>query len=363
MRHFGKFLRRPTAWAAAGCLVGSASTAIAQPEIYGDPYSSRFILIPPGADDWTLHFRVGALVGFNISADFTSRGTFGVSGNNPAQGIYDDGYVRQDSESANDGLTGFWGYNNASQYNAAAQTLQMSATSSYSTSSSSSESGQAFPGFELAYGDNYWYWKHARVGWELGFGMLFISNISDNQPMAATATQSMYTFNTGNIVVPGAPYQGGPSGQGPLIPSSPFSTDSQTVSGTVTGTQNLDVNLYTIRLGPCFYWDVTDNIGVSLGAGPAIGIASGEYTFNENIIVNGITTHNSGKIESTEVVYGGYVNAAVMYHIEDNGKRADIYLSAQYMPLGDATFGSGGREAQLKLGGQIYVSAGINWPF
>jgi hypothetical protein len=63
------------------------------------------------------------------------------------------------------------------------------------------------------------------------------------------------------------------------------------------------------------------------------------------------------------VVFGGYVNAAVMYHVQDLGRNADFYVSFQYMPMGDATFGSGGREGQLNLGGQVYISAGINWPF
>jgi hypothetical protein len=362
-KHLGKCFRSPGAWAAVGCLLGASSTALAQPEVYGDPSSSRFILIPPGADDWTLHFRVGALVGLNIKADFTTRGTFGVSGNDPSKGIYDNGYVRPDSESANDGLTGFWGYNNASQLSG--QTLQMSATSSFMTANSTSESGKVFPGFELAYGDNYWYWKHARVGWELGFGMLPIE-ISENRPMAASVNQSTYSFDVSGLLpfVPGAGYQGNLNKDGPLIPYSPFHTDTQQISnGTVTGTRKLDLNLFTLRLGPSFYWDVADNVGVSLGAGPAMGIATGEYSFNENIIANGVNSHNSGKIDSTEVVYGGYVNATVMYHIHDNGKIGDIYLSAEYMPLGDATIGGGGQEGQLKLGGQVYISAGLNWPF
>ena len=55
-----------------------------------------------------------------------------------------------------------------------------------------------------------------------------------------------------------------------------------------------------------------------------------------------------------------YVNGTLMYHVLDN---ADFYLSAQYMPLGNASFSSGGRHAELNLVSQIYVSLGINWPF
>jgi hypothetical protein len=33
------------------------------------------------------------------------------------------------------------------------------------------------------------------------------------------------------------------------------------------------------------------------------------------------------------------------------------------MPLGNANFSGGERQAQLDLGGQLYISAGISWPF
>jgi hypothetical protein len=60
------------------------------------------------------------------------------------------------------------------------------------------------------------------------------------------------------------------------------------------------------------------------------------------------------------VACGGYVNGALMYHVQED---ADIYIGAQYMPMGDATISGGGREGRLNLGGQLYFSVGINWPF
>src|SRR5208282_513172 len=82
----------------AGCLAGMALHALAQPEIYGNPDSYAFIRIPSDADDWTRHFRIGALVGMNISANFSMSGSaFGISGNDPSHGIYDNNsYVRTD---------------------------------------------------------------------------------------------------------------------------------------------------------------------------------------------------------------------------------------------------------------------------
>jgi len=213
----------------------------------------------------------------------------------------------------------------------------------------------------MAYGDNLWYWKHARVGWELGFGLLPIS-ITDSHPMSATVNQSTYTYNTGGIVMPGAPYQGGPSGQGePIIPGSPASPPSQTLSaGTVTGTRSLDLTLYTLRLGPSFYWDLCDYAGISLGAGPAVGVVSGDYNYDEVVTTGGVSARNSGGFWATDMTYGGYVNGTLLFHVVDNG---DIYVGAQYMPMENATFSNGGREGQLNLGGQLYFSIGINWPF
>ncbi|HEX3857275.1 MAG TPA: hypothetical protein VHY30_08275 [Verrucomicrobiae bacterium] len=332
----------------------------------GDPDSYGFIRIPSDTDDWTRHFRIGAMVGMNISANFSEKGTFNISDKNLANGIYNDGYVRVDSSGNAFGQTSYWGYNNANQYNPAGNgTISMHSVTSYTLTGadSSKENGGAFPGFEMAYGDNLWYWKHARVGWELGVDILPIS-IKNTSSMTATVNQSTYTFDAGGIVVPTAPYQGGFNRQGgePTISdnrSQPSETQLQ--NQTVIGTRTLNVMLYTVRLGPSFYWDLTEDFGMSLGAGPAIGIASERLDYNETItLTDGSISHNKGSINGTDVVFGGYVNGVLTYHVLDN---ADIYLGAQYMPLGNASLNGGGRQAELKLGGQINVSIGVNWPF
>ena len=358
-----------------GGVMGPAWSAKAQPDVYGNPDSSAFIRIPKNADDWTRHFRIGAVVGLNIGANFSVRGG-AISGNNPAAGIYDDGYARDDSSGNAIGYTSYWGYQKASQYNAAAQTLTMHSTSSYSVTSGGRGSADdgPFAGFDMAYGGNLWYWKHARVGWELGFDLLPIS-ITDSQPMNGTVNQTTYTFNVGannpdNASFPGAGYSGGYNRHNGdwTIPRNPYNTSSTPIQNqTITGSRTLDVTLYAIRLGPSFYWDLTHSVGMSLGAGPALGIASGDCSYNEVITISSpsgtTTSRNHGSFGATDVVYGGYVNGTVMYHVEDNGQTADIYLGVQYMPLQDAHFNGPGLSSTLNLGGQVYITAGINWPF
>jgi hypothetical protein len=101
-------------------------------------------------------------------------------------------------------------------------------------------------------------------------------------------------------------------------------------------------------------------VGLSLGAGPVVGIVSGNYKYDEVITANGASAKNSGQIDGTELVYGGYVDATIMYHVVEHG---DIYAGIQFMPMSNATISGGGREGQLNLNGQIYFSVGINCPF
>jgi hypothetical protein len=305
-------------------------------------------------DDWTRHFRIGAMVGLNISANFSTKGTFNI---NKPPGVYDDGYVREDNTGNAFGQTGYWGYNNASQL--AGSTLTMHNTTSYTPSGSAQDSGSAFPGFDMAYGGNLWNWGRTRIGWDLGFGLLPIS-ITDNRPMSATVNQTTYTFNTGSIVVPGAPYQGGFNRQGEPTISIDSTNSSANLPGTITGSRTLDVMLYTVRLGPSVYWDLNEYFGLSAGAGPAVGIVSGSLKYNEMIITT-TSVSSKGQVDATDLVYGGYVNASLMYHVP--GEKGDLYLGVQYMSLGNATISGGGREGRLNLGGQVYISAGINWPF
>jgi hypothetical protein len=308
----------------------------------------------PEDDNWTRHFRIGAIVGLNISANFSTKGTFPVI---HPPGVFDDGYVLPDNTGNAFGQTGNWGYNSASQLSGS--TLTMHDTTSYTTSGNTKDSVAGFAGFDMAYGGNLFAWGSARIGWDLGFDLLPIS-ITDNQQMAASVVQSRYTFNTGGIVVPGAPYQGGFNRPGePTISTTASGPITTNLVGVITGTSTLDVTLYTLRLGPSVYWDLNEYFGLSVGAGPAVGIVSGSLKYNQTITTT-TSVPSSGQVDATDVVYGGYVNASLMYHMVQNG---DLYVGVQYMSLGDASISGNGREGTLNLGGQVYISAGINWPF
>ncbi|HXD01544.1 MAG TPA: hypothetical protein VN048_19570, partial [Verrucomicrobiae bacterium] len=209
-------------------------------------------------DDWFQHLRLGVPVLVNVKARFSVNGQFnlnsqaGPTGVTGANHIFNDGYVKVDDTGDAAGQTGFWGYQNASQYNPVAQTLTMHSDTAYSASGSADKDAQPFAGFEIAYGTDLFRLGPTRIGLELG-GSLVPIHITDDQPLAATVNQSAYTFNTGAIIVPTAPYNGGPSGVGePTIFDTATAAGSATVPGTVTGTRRLELMLYTLRLGPTF---------------------------------------------------------------------------------------------------------------
>jgi len=309
--------------------------------------------------NWVFHVRAGPMVGLNVKASFSTSGQFNLAQNVPA-GVYDDGYVRTDQTGNAGGLTSFWGYENASQFNPETHSLVMHQATTFSATGSGNGDDSPYLGVELAGGANIWRGQQWRVGLELGCSALPI-RIKNEQNLPVNVNRNIVSFNTGNIVLPTAPYHGGPSGIGPLISATGMPLAGDTLAGALTGSQTLDATLVAVRLGPTLFWDVNRYIGLQAGAGPAIGIVPGSLKFDETLqLPDGTAPHNSGKISSTEVSFGGYVNVIATFHVVKNG---DLYVGGQFLPLGNSNFGGNGRTAELKLGGQINFMAGVSWPF
>ncbi len=306
------------------------------------------------------------LVGFNIKANFTMSGSFAIP---PGQsGIYDDGYVLTDSRGvAGDNVvgTGNFGFDNASQVSGSTLLLHQ-ATGFTVANGNSSGDNSPYVGVDLAYGDSYWYWERAKLGWEFGFGFLPIHIVGN---ATINVTRNQYSFNNQGLPLSLLPagYQGGfdASGDGGAAVSPTASGASGTPStDTVPGTtsESLNVDLYTFRLGPTLYWNLSRSIGLYAGAGPAVGLVSGDLSSSGVIKLSDGSTasYNASHIDGTSMVYGGYVNATLVYHVEEGG---DFYLGAQYMPMNGASISGSGASSHLDLSGQVYLTTGINWPF
>lgn len=323
---------------------------------------------PERPPDWTQHLRLAMIIGFNIHADFKINAPLAVPGGAPgapgAHGLdhlYDDGYVRRDQTGNAGGYTSYWGYRNASQYDASAQTMTYHSASSVSVNDGGGSSQDApYTGLELAYGVDVAHLGRVPIGLEFGFGFLPIS-IKDTRSLSSVVTTTPYHFGVPSIVVPQAPFNGGPSGIGPQLFDSAAQSPDQTLSSTTSGSRTLDVNLFTLRLGPTVHWDLHPLWAVSGSAGGVFGWASGDYRFNETTAYSyGAALRNTGEFQKTQTVYGGYANAVLLFHAEKNG---DIFLGAQLMSLRDASFSNEAHQAKLKLGAGLFLTAGVNWSF
>lgn len=313
-------------------------------------------------EDWMRHFRVGAVVALNTKAKFSMGGQFGISGNAAGTAgtggnhTYDDGYVRVDQTGTE--YTSYWGYNSGSQYDA--QTLTYHSTKSFSLGGSSASESEPQAGLDLAYGGDLGRWASGWYGWELGFSFLPTKTV-DSRPLAATFSRTVHRYNTGDILLPEGPYNGGDSGQGPNIPNNATALPDDNIFGTITGTRSLEVFIYNLRLGPTLCWELRPHFAVQISGGPAIAYASATYNFKETIrLQDGSRTRNSGSFGNDEILYGGYFGALLMYHATE---AADIYVGAQFMSLSSITVNGPGRKAELDLSAGIYLSAGVNWPF
>lgn len=310
--------------------------------------------------NWTKNFRIGALTGLGVKGQIKLRGSFTVNGRDPTPGVYDDGYVRTDDTDNAGDLTSFWGYDNAAQYDAGAQTMTLSSSSAFTANGSSSMSQEFTAGIEVAYGNNLRKWERSRLGWEFGFGYLPLALKSDSS-IAGTVTRTKYVFNNGGILILGNSWQGGSSGTGPLIDPRIVSTSTEDIDGVIRDVGNLDATLFTFRLGPTLFLDVTPEFGLAGSIGPAFGVLTETCRFDEKITYgDGSTGRAKGNFSATDLVYGAYVNMVATYHADENG---DIYIGVQYMPMTGSKFSQGGREASVDLMGQIYFMLGVNWIF
>jgi len=318
------------------------------------------------AQEWTKHFRIGMQLTLGIEAEFSMNGSFSV----PFQpGVYDDGYVLDDDLNAPVNgvpVTTHWGYNSTDQYNTADNTLAFHRIDSFDVGNArTTEKDPINYGLELAYGGPIHGWRHALLGWEVGYSMLPI-RISDTRPLFARIFQIEDVYDTAPtgipIIPPEPPYQGGPSGvEQPVIGREPISLGGREFDGTLTGRRTLDLTLHNLRFGPTFHYEFARRWAMQVGAGGALGIIDGEYKFREVVRPEeGAARVNKGDIGASELVYGGYVNGLVLFHVEDHG---DIYAGVQFMSLSDAEINGQGRAAKLNMSSAFSFLLGVNWPF
>lgn len=323
-------------------------------------------------------FGVSYRAAFNVTAEFKKVGVIRGPGGNtgrdpgPATGdtvdrFYDDGYNRVDISGNKDGLTWFWGYENASQVQG--DTLVMHSTSARSVDSGTYDSDPQH-GFELTYNRELGKFGESDRTWgiEGGLGWMDV-DIRDHRRLFGGVSTIADAFGRGGInpnVPPFTPeypgHAGTYEGPGPLIESSPTRTSTFDANGSaVTGRRMFDANMVTLRVGPYIDIPVDERWTISFSAGFAAGLIDGEYHFDNIITTSAGVQRQSGTGSETDVLYGGYMSASIRCQIDEHW---GVFISGQYLGLADTyTASARGQKIELEFKRTALVALGVSYQF
>lgn len=288
--------------------------------------------------------------------------------------FYTDGSVQVDSSGNLGGLTTFWEYNNASQYDPTA--FGGNGAINYSTLGGSmsgagsvvDSSVAAAAGFELhAYLDLGSVSFLPKMGagrsatWGLRTGLQYTrvdhSNYAGQVGTVGTITDS---FNLNGVIAPTAPYTGSFLGPGPLLGDTPTRSTGTAVAA-ISGYRNLNVNLFVSTYGSYLALPVTQDIDVMLEGGAVLALASGSYEYESTVTVPGAGTQVSGREKSsTKVLPGVYSGVGLSWHVND---RFSLQGQVRYQFMRQFSLNTNGANANLSFDSAMVLFFGASYRF
>jgi hypothetical protein len=316
-------------------------------------------------------------LGLNITADFRRLGGFAPAtdpGPNSGAAVnrnYDNGYNRVDISGNNHpgfpDTTWNWGFQGGGSVQGDSIVLQ--SVSSPSDAVSNNNDDGVNHGFEISYQREFLREEKWRGGLEAAFGFTKLtindSRVLHNQVNVITDT---YAVPGGVEAIPGYPfgpndsYAGTFEGPGALLDSSldPGQRVRSVVSSstTITGTRELDANIYLIRLGPYVEVPITGKFSIFANAGLNLAIGDTTFTYNETVDYNGDTrATRSDSGSQLDVLVGFYAGGGLSYQFND---KWGVFAGAQFQTAGRSINKAGGKESVLDMGETIVVTVGVS---
>ena len=300
-------------------------------------------------------FGVGVGASFNTKVSFESDPISLPRASNPGgtgareNHEYDDGYVRVDSTGNRFNETTYWGYQNASQYDSAAGTINMhSSQTSVNASRFSEDDNAASPAVEV-------YWsKDLKESERWGVGVrvaLRWQRIEMDQKSLVGTTREMTTdsYSLNGSLPPGAPFNGTANGAGyASIGDTPTRTFSSTAGAAVLSRRSIDANVFALDFGPNIWFDITDKIRANLSAGGTIAWVRSEFDYQD-----GATT---GSDRKSDVLLGLYLGGDIQYLLGENW---GLLMGAAYTRFEDFEHDVDGRKATLQFDDSYTVRTGL----
>lgn len=288
--------------------------------------------------------------------------------------FYTNGSVQVDSSGNAGGLTTFFAYNNAAQYDPAAfggNGAINYATLSGGVSGAGSvvdSSVAAAAGFEVhAYLDlgNVTFLPTMAAGrsatWGLRTGLQYARvNNSNNAGQVGSVGTINDSFNLNGVIPPAAPYAGTFLGPGPLLGDTPTRTTGTAVAA-ISGYRNLDVQLFVSTYGSYLALPVTKKLDVMLEGGAVLALANGSYKYESTVTVPGVGTQVSGgQKSSTKLLPGVYTSVGLAWHMTDQFM---LQGSVRYQFMRQYSLMSNGSNANLSFDSALVLSLSATYKF
>jgi hypothetical protein len=300
---------------------------------------------------------VGPRMGFNIRADFRPQG----SGVNPGPGTggavnrtYEDGFMGVDRSGNAGNQSWYWGYQNDSQVDPAADALSMHADlGDRPTFSDVTDNPQV--GVEALY--QRLLGEFGGAGWGLETGAAWMPvDIANSHGFAANWTRLTDAYSLGGILPPAAPYTGSVDGPGPAIGSEPTrNTVAQSVI--VHGREHVDSQVFGIRLGPVLDVPMGAPLSLQLSGGLLVTYLHTEFSYREQVqYADGSTGGGGGSTIENDWLVGGYARGQIIVHVSRN---VGFYGAAEFQALPEVDYYAGPWKTTLDMGSTVYGSAGV----
>jgi hypothetical protein len=337
----------------------------------GEPASAKAagIEIPASHSRWSFGTAFAPIL--NVDANFSGLGGFSSPfAVQPLGGgrnyNYDDGFVLVDSSGNAGGLTSFWGYDSASQYNPAGTgSINQNITNSLGN-------GKAGETEDLSAGMEFFAYldmgkvaeiSSRPVNWgfkgSLHYGRISIGNSGSLTSDVARVTDA---FDLGGNVPPGAGYAGTFNGGGFLIGDDPSRTTTLIDGGaTIQGKRDIDVDLFTLGFGPYLEIPVTEKFAVNAEAGANVAIAHGDYEFDSITTIAGVGSQSTrGEESRTMLLPGLYAGLSATYQLTAH---FGLYASARYQYIDQFKISTNGSQVNLNFDGAAIISLGGVWTY
>ena len=354
-------------WAvkAAGlCLFAITAAAQSGDVVYSDP-TNRVTLTLQFALNLRADFRG---IGGNLNS-LTGNGRVTPNGN---AYNYDNGYVLTDISGNAGGQSWYWGYDNASQVNAANSTISFDRPVSASADSSASDGNPAVnPGFEVDYNRLLLVkedWNNVRFG--IDSAVSYVPITINNNSIGGVAKQTdTYSYTLGTTP-PGygapaeLPYQGSYQGPGFLISVPPFSSTISPYPGaTISSQDDFSANLFGLHLGP--YAEIPlgkkNQFTLSMAGGLAVGLLEENESWYQTVSIPGNNnTVFTGNKNNFDVLWGWYAGGNAAYQFSEHWS---ITAGAQFQDLGHYDHSFNGRQVNLDLSRSVLILAGLSCNF